>query len=243
MIRTDDDTGLFGADGLPIAFSALQTGETATAIGFFVGERIDDLRVLDALVVQYGPRLDSGSSASRYSGFTTISIDATGRFNLRLDPPGQGLAEGTLDIALQGGAALITREGERLQPTEIGVGAEVITEGILIDDELRASLLVVNMDGDAEQVLEGVLRVVDVDERVLTITVEPAGDRCVRVAEDADITRILPGDEDGAVTEIISLEDLVPGDPIEAFGLPAFDGCFDATSIIVDDASVENGND
>jgi hypothetical protein len=170
MIRTDDDTGLFGADGLPIAFSTLQTGETATAIGFFVGERINDLRVLDALVVQYGPRLDSGSSASRYSGFTTTSIDGSGRFNLLLDPPGQGLAEETLDIALQAGAALITREGERLQPTEIGVGAEVITEGILIDDELRASLLVVNMDGEAEQVLEGVLVDVDVDDRVLTIT-------------------------------------------------------------------------
>jgi len=241
MIRTDVDTGLFGADGLPIAFSTLETGETATAIGFFVGERINDLRVLDALVVQYGPRLDSGTSASRYSGFTTTSIDGNGRFNLRLDPSGQGLAEGTLDIALQGGAALITREGERLQPTEIGVGAEVITEGILIGDELRASLLVVNMDGDAEQVLEGVL--VGVNERVLTITVELAGDRCVRVAEDADITRIVPGDEDGTVTETITLEDLVTGDLIEAFGLPAFDGCFDATSIIVDETAVENDND
>ena len=243
IIRTDDDTGLFGADGLPIAFSTLQTGETATAIGFFVGERVNDLRVLDALVVQYGPRLDSGSSASRYSGFTTTSIDATGRFNLRLDPPGQGLAEGTLDIALQGGAALITREGERLQPTEIGVGAEVITEGILIDDELRASLLVVNMDGDTEQVLEGVLQTVDVGARELTIAVDLAGDRCVRVAEEADLKRIVLDEEGGTVAETITLEDLVEDDPIEAFGLPAFDGCFGATSIIVDEASVENDND
>jgi hypothetical protein len=240
MIRTDDDTGLFGADGLPIVFSTLQTGETATAIGFFVGERINDLRVLDALVVQYGPRLDSGSSASRYSGFTTTSIDGSGRFNLRLDPPEQGLTEETLDIALQAGAALITREGKRLQPTEIGVGAEVITEGILIEDELRASLLVVNMDGAAEQVLEGVLVGVGVHDRVLTINVELAGDRCVRVAEGADITRILPAGEDGTVTEAIALEGLTQGDPIEAFGLPAFDGCFEATVIVVDETLVEN---
>lgn len=240
LIRTDDDTGLFGAGGLPIAFSTLQSGETATAIGFFVGERIDDLRVLDALVVQYGPRLDSGSSASRYSGFTTTSIDGNGRFNLLLDPPGQGLAEETLDVALQAGSALITREGERLQSTEIGVGAEVITEGILSvsDGELRASLLVVNVDGEAEQVLEGVLADVNIEARELTVTVELAGDRCVRVAEDADITRIVPGDEDGTVTEIITLEDLLEGDPIEAFGLPAFDGCFDATAIVVDETEM-----
>lgn len=99
MIRTDDDTGLFGADGLPIAFSILQTGETVTAVGFFVGERVNDLRVLDALVVQYGPRLDSGTSASRFSGFMTTSIEGNGWFKLRLDPPGQGLAEDALDIA------------------------------------------------------------------------------------------------------------------------------------------------
>jgi hypothetical protein len=240
MIRTDDDTGLFGANGLPIALSTLQTGDTATAIGFFVGERINDLRILDALVVQHGPRLDSGTSASRYSGFTTTSIDGNRRFNLRLDPPVQGLTEDTLDIALQAGAALITREGVPLQPADIAVGAEVITEGILIEDELRASLLVVNMDGDAEQVLEGVL--VAVDDRVLTITVELV-EGCVRVAEDADITRIVPGEENGTVTGPITLADLGEGDLIEAFGLPAFDGCFEATSIIVDKASVENGND
>lgn len=242
MIRTDVDTGLFGADGSPIGFSTLQAGETATAIGFFVGERINDLRVLDALVVQHGPRLSSGTSASRFSGFTTTSIDGNGRFNLRLDPPGQGPAEEALDIALQAGAALITRKGERLQPADIGVGAEVVTEGILIEDELLASLLVVNMEGDAEQVLEGVLQTVNGVERVLTITAEH-GDRCVRVAEGADITRILPDGEDGTVTEAITLEDLTEGDSIEAFGLPAFDGCFEATVIIVDEASVENGND
>lgn len=237
VIRTDDDTGLFGADGLPIAFSMLQSGETATAIGFFVDERIDELRVLDALVVQYGPRLDSGSSASRYSGFTNTSIDGSGRFNLLLDPPGQGLAEDTLDVALQTGAALITREGERLLAGDIGVGAEVISEGILSvgDGELRASLLVVNVDGEAEQVLEGTLASVDVDARELTVTVELEGDRCVRVAEDADITRIVPGDDDGTVTDVISLGDLEEGDPIEAFGLPAFDGCFEASAIVVDE--------
>ena len=247
MIQTDDDTGLFGGDGLPMAFSTLQAGETATAIGFFVGERINDLRVLDALVVQYGPRLNSGTSASRFSGFTTTSIDGNGRFNLLLDPPGQGLAEETLDVALQAGSALITREGEHLQPTEIGVGAEVITEGILSvsDGVLRASLLVVNVDGEAEQVLEGVLTDVNIGARELTVTVELAGDRCVRVAEDADIKRLVPGEEDGTVTEVIELEDLVElaGNPIEAFGLPAFDGCFDATVIIVDEVSVENGSD
>lgn len=243
MIRTDDDTGLFGEDGQPIAFSTLQTGNTATAIGFFVGERVNDLRVLDALVVQYGLRLDSGTSASRYSGFTTTSIDHDGRFNLRLDPRVQGLAEETLDIALQGGAALITREGEPLQPIEIGMDAEVITEGILTKDELLASLLVVNMDDDAEQVLEGVLKNVDDQTRELTITVE-LGDRCVRVAEDADITRIVSGEENGKIIEpITTLVDLEEDDSIEAFGLPAFDGCFEATAIIVDEVLVENGND
>ena len=74
----------------------------------------------------------------RFRGFTTTSIDGNGRFKLRLDPPGQGRAEDALDIALQAGAALITRGGERLQPADIGVGAEVVTEGILIEDELLA---------------------------------------------------------------------------------------------------------
>lgn len=239
LIRVDEDGAIFDTTGLAIDIANLEVGQAASAVGFF-GASEDELRVLEALVVQLGLR----DALERLSGFTDSAIGSDGLFNLLLDP-GQGIADELLTVALQPGAALITREGERLDPASVGVGAEVHAEGVLsvAEAQLRASLVVVNEAGEAEIMLRGVIQALEEENRSLTITVNEAGDRCVRLAEDGEITRIREDDEGGTVTEPIEFADLEIGATVDAFGLPAADGCFDATSLVADEATDEEAQE
>lgn len=235
-ILTDEDTGLFDNEsGLPITLADLDAGNLATAVGFFTAADPEaERRSLQALVVQRGDR----ALLTRVSGETATAVDGTGRFLLAL-PASNGTPADELTVALQSATAVITREGVRIPPADMGVGAELYVEGADATDpaELLASLVVVNEAGDTELLLTGTVQTIDADERSLVLAAE-TGDRLVCLSDDATITRVRPGEE-GVISETVEFADIEAGQQIEAYGLPGVGGCFDATAIVIDETELE----
>jgi hypothetical protein len=91
-----------------------------------------------------------------------------------------------------------------------------------------------NDGGESELMLRVEIEEIDVDTASLKITVAEAGSRCVQLLENGQVTRIRT-QEGGTVTHDIELGDLETGELIDAYGLPAVDGCFEAASIVADD--------
>ena len=221
-ILVDTDTGLFdNADGQPLALDSLAQASLATAIGFFTPPTEGvSRRSLAALVVQVGDRADLS--------ILTGEVDSASQdleFNLveSFDP----LEQRTVKLFEK--SAFIDREGVRYLASQISLPVDVRVEGVVLEaapDELLASLVVASLRDDlVQESLTGT--VLAVDGRVLTVSPQDSGDRCVRVREDAAITR---GIED------LDFEDLAVDQQIEAFGNEALDGCFNATTIVVEEA-------
>lgn len=234
-VRTDDGTGYFNQDGLPVTFADLNDGDEATVVGMLrVNRDHDDDRkfALDAIVVELGPE---GTFPS-WKGMARSAVNADDQFDFGLDS-GQGFVEGTIvTTQLFESTPIVTREGEYLNRTVIQDGTDMTVDGVLSlsnedPDLLRAALLIVDFDDEAEDLLRGVVADVDPDAGILYLTVD-GSERCVD-ADEADIF-VVESDEDQFISERAELGDLIPGQRADVFGQDRFNGCFDAETILAD---------
>ncbi len=234
-VRTDDGTGYFNEDGLPITFADLIDGDEATVVGMLRVNRDDgdDRRfALDAIVVERGP---AGTFPS-WKGMARSAVNGDDQFDFGLDA-GQGFAADTVvTTQLFESTPIVTREGEYLNRTVIQDGTDMTVDGVLSlsnqdPDLLRAALLIVDFDDEAEDLLRGVVADVDPGAGILLLTVDGV-ERCVD-ADEADIF-VVESDEDQFISERAELGDLIPGQRADVFGQDRFDGCFDAETIIAD---------
>ena len=234
-VRTDDRTGYFNEDGLPITFADLMDGDEATVVGMLRVNRDDDddrKFTLDAIVVERGPE---GTFPS-WKGMARSAVNADDQFDFGLDS-GQGFVEDTVvTTQLYESTPIVTREGEYLNRTVIQDGTDMTVDGVLSlsneePDLLRAALLIVDFDDEAEDLLRGVVADVDPNAGILYLTVDGV-ERCVD-ADEADIF-VVETDEDQFLSVRVELGDLIPGQRADVFGQERFESCFDAETIIAD---------
>jgi len=264
-VRVDvsEDTGLFGETGDAIEFADLREGDEATAVGRL--HRLDDedddedsdsdsdsdsdddedsdsdrdhRRVpqlaMDAVVVEHGPL----GSFARLKGIVETPVGVvTNSFELAL-APAQGFEPGAvIDVLLQDGTRIFSRDGEELDASAIEPDQRARVDGVLRlsstdPDRLKAALVVVELDADADNLLMGTIQSSTARTRSLIVSTA-SGDRCVRVSSNARIF-LVDEDNSGFSSERAEFEDLGPGMRIRAFGREAHDGCFEAALVVAE---------
>ncbi len=240
-VSTDDDTGIFNADGEPQGFDGLVAGDKATAIGHlrprdhgdhdFSDDDSDTDEdhpvVLDAIVVEEGPL----RTFQRVRGIIDSSGDpATNLFAFNL-AANQGIAaDGPLPVQLYDQSRIFSQDGEELQREDIQAGREALVDGVLAvgaEDVIRSPLVILRA-GNApdEQAFDGTVQTVD----PLIVTVA-GGDRCV----DASGTDVfLVDDSDGFSSRRGSPSDLASGQSVSIYGTAGIGGCIIADTVIVE---------
>jgi len=234
-VLTDAATGFFNEEGLPVTFADLMDGDQATVVGMLRAVQIeDDYRrfALDAIVVERGPE---GTFPS-WKGVARSAVNADDQFDFGFGA-GQGFAPDTLvTTQLFESSRIVTRRGEDLDRTVIEDGTDMSIDGVLRvsnqdADLLRAALLIVEFDDEAEDLLRGVIADVDPAAGTLLLTIDGL-ERCVD-ADMADIF-VVEADEDQFLSERVGLEDLVPGQRADVYGQERFESCFKAETILAD---------
>jgi hypothetical protein len=247
-VSTDEDTGIFGEDGLPQAFEDLAVGENATVIGRLrpLADDEDDSSdddssdgdshyfALDAYVVEEGPL----GTFRRVLGTVASAVDpVTSRFGLDV-AAGQGIAtETSLPVQLFEESRIFNRDGEELGRDDILVDRVALVDGVLAigDDDVLRSPLVVLGDLAPSDTAAIAGTVVDVNTAEGTLLVNDGTmDRCVNAA-GAEI--FIVDDSDGFSSTRGDLDDLSPGQPVSVFGTEDLDGCLVADTILAEASS------
>ena len=258
LVRTDDLTGIFDADGNAVSFASIMPEDELTAVGFLRYEDddddddeddeegeddesnddadddefdVEDDFILEAVVIELGTNFD------RYYGTVQSEVDGNA-FDLLL-AAGQGFETDTV-IATQmtfPGTRIFSSEGEELDSTAIIPETPAIVDGVIAlgdadtVDVLRAALIVLDLAPDEQaEILRGEIISVEPDEGTLQLMVDETP-RCVN-ASSSDI--FLISTADGFISEPGELEELEPGDRTDVYGGEGVDGCFVATDILSD---------
>lgn len=245
-VRTDEATGLFGEDGLPVEFDDMEVGDPVTVAGRLrlVGDNENDIAddddrqvrrvALAAVVVESGVP----GTFRRWSGVAQDVVDpATVRFDFEL-AQGQGVNPPEIAVQLYPKTRIFTRAG-----IEVGRNAISADERARIDavlnigetDELRAALVVLEAGAALPDVLLKAT-VISVDSASGTLRVETVdGDRWIDVDPAARIFEVTAVN-DGLDTQRIELADLQPGQEVSLFGRETGTD-FQATTIIANGAT------
>jgi hypothetical protein len=257
-VRTNDDTGIFGEDGLPQEYLQLAVGDEATIVGRLrprdhdegsdqnedsAGDSDDgdedeehsgDRFGVDGYIIEEGPL----GAFRRLAGTVATPVDSgTDRFGIVL-APGQGIStDGPLAAQLYPKSRVFSADGFELSRLDLETGTRAIVDSVLAlsgasEDVLRTALVVIDADrGTGEIVLDGLLLDVDVGDERLTLSTD-GGDRCVD-AQNADIFLV---DDSGGSLESSrgSLADLEPGQKLVVFGTESGGGCLAASTILAE---------
>ena len=241
-VRTDADTGIFGEDGLPQEFVALENGEKVTAIGRLQpvprsdddddeNDRVERF-ALHAYVIEEGLL----GTFRRLRGAATSPVDpGTDRFELDVSP-GQGIvSDAPLVAQLYPKSRIFSPRGVELGRLDIQTGSRVLVDSVLAisgsgPDVLRTALVVLDADADADEVvLNGEVVSVNTTTGHL-IVAGPLGDRCVD-GSGADVFIVDDGD-DSLESARGTLGDLTPGQEVNVFGRESQLGCLFAEVIL-----------
>lgn len=256
-VATDDETGLFGIDGLPADPMSLMVGDAVTVIGR-LGRRMDYPEVeplsndADANDDEYDDDDDSQRDPVVLNAFTieagvpgtwdriggTVAEENNGDDLFELaTAPAQGFAPDTLiTTQLYPKTRIFTPRGVELDRTALTLERRVLVDGILAlaqdsadNNILRSALIIAGSDteDDGRESLEGEL--LSIDEMTLTIATD-IGDRCVLASEAVILEVSTEGD--GFETMEIDLGDLQSGQQLDIFGTEDSGGCFDAEVVI-----------
>jgi hypothetical protein len=143
--------------------------------------------------------------------------------------PGQGFAPGTvLQVVVQDGTKLFTRQGTALAPEDIGVGDAVKVEGVVVlsdtePDRIKAAIIFVAVDA-ADGPVTGTLGPIDVANDNFTL-ITAGGDRCVTLASGAHLFQI-HDTPTGFVSEAVTLSQLLSGQRVDVYGPLGVGGCY-----------------
>lgn len=197
----------------------------------------DDL-VLEAVVIEIG---ELGTFATLRG---TISSDLAGNeFGLDI-APGQGFGDSSsVTGQLQVGTGIFDRTGTPLDETAIVAGNSGDFDGVLMlsddmPDQLKTSLIVLDLEPDGEEVLSGEIMQIDVDAMSFTLF-DGQGDVCVKVDGETEIvvTEETPDgivSEPATLAELAELLDMMIPLPADVFGQFDDMGCFLADAVTVD---------
>lgn len=231
-VTVDEQTGLFGGDGLPIGFGDLGAGDLATAIGYLRRELTDGP---DNDIDLHAVTVELGEDFLRVAGIAGGAVMGD-VFDLGVDP-GQGLGtdDAILSTRVFAKTRIFHRNGDELDRSAILSGVGVMADGVLVPDEalpdtLRTALLILNPELDlAEEVLSGQIVSIHFDAGTLQLMVGES-EVCVNALE-ADI--FLVSNAGGFSSQMVGLGDLEPPRAADVFGDGEDDaGCFMASDIL-----------
>ncbi len=238
-VSLDNQTGLFGGDGLPIVMGDLANGDRATVIGRLSPRprSDDDDRRFDllAVTVERGPL----GTFDRLRGTVASPVNpALDQFGLSL-LPGQGLVTaGPLTTQLYPRTRIFSADGIELQRSALVVDQGLTADAVLAlasgpggENILRAALLVLQDRAATEEVLRGPLLSVNAASGQLLVATT-VGDRCVNAA--AAEVFLVDATATGIQTERGTLADLAAGQTVNIFGTQGVGGCFDADTLLAD---------
>jgi hypothetical protein len=169
-------------------------------------------------------------------------VDDSDAFDFAIDE-GQGFGDDSVVLAqLQDGTRVFTRRGIEVDDSEIVPDTEAKIDGVLSSNtsdgtKLKTSLVVLDLSRDLE-VLSG--RIIDIDstDRELFIDVVDEGatiERCVEVPEETDIFLLYTkynAEDNTAVKEDGTFEDLMVGWKVRIFGESGENGCLVSKTIL-----------
>jgi len=211
------DACVFDADGVPTQ-EPLNDGDVVVVIGRYSD---DDLSI-EAIIVELG-------NASQLRGTVNSLPDAGGTF-LMIDRDGNELTVELQDACTR----LFGPQGEVLAADALAIGQGIEVEGVVIPPAvagdpalLRAALIHIN-GNDAFEQISGTIAEPVAEPGFNLATAN--GDICVVLDDGAPITLVTGGSEMSPG----SFADLVAGQPADAWGELAMDGCFHANSLRVD---------
>ncbi|MEJ2566482.1 MAG: DUF4382 domain-containing protein [Gammaproteobacteria bacterium] len=230
-VQVDQNTSLFDAAGDPALLSDLQVDDEVTVLGRFVPST-DTSQSLEfhAAVIEVGP---AGTYTQIQGDVQSVATDQTG-FALNV-AAGQGYAAGTvLQVMLQDGTKIFSRDGTLLTPAAMAVGDAVKVEGVVVlsntdPDGIKAAAVFVDkaaLDGP----ITGTLGPIDVANNAFTL-ITTGGDRCVTLDTGAHIFQITTTSA-GFTSEAISLSDLVSGQQVDVYGPLQLNGCYLAHDVL-----------
>lgn len=252
VVATDELTGVFNADGLPVTFADVFVDDELTAIGLLRhdndgeddGESDDDnddgehegmLRVGDDLVLE-AVTVELGTNFARYAGTAQSAVDAS-LFDFLL-APGQGFAtDSIISTELAASTRVFSKQGNELDTLAIQPDVRGIVDGVIAlgadpaADRLRAALIVLDLEaGSDDELLSGTIIGVQAEAGTFDLMVGEMP-RCVD-ANDAEIYLI--SDDDGFASQPGTLADLAADQRADAYGTEGVDGCFVAHDVLVD---------
>ena len=230
-VQTDQNTSLFDAQGDPALLSDLKVDDEVTVLGRFAPST-DTSQSLEfhAAVIEVGP---VGTYTQIQGAVQSVATDQTS-FALNV-AAGQGYAAGTvLQVMLQDGTKIFSRDGSLLTPADIAVGDSIKVEGVVVlsntdPDSIKAAAVFVDKavpDGP----ITGTLGPIDVANNGFTL-ITTGGDRCVTLDTGAHIFQITTLSS-GFTSEAITLFDLTSGQQVDVYGPLQLNGCYLAHDVL-----------
>ena len=230
-VQTDQNTSLFDAQGDPALLSDLKVNDEVTVLGRFAPST-DTSQSLEfrAAVIEVGP---VGTYTQIQGDVQSVATDQTS-FALNVSA-GQGYAVGTvLQVMLQDGTKIFSRDGSLLTPADIAVGDAIKVEGVVVlsntdPDSIKAAAIFVDKaapDGP----ITGTLGPIDVANNGFTL-ITTGGDRCVTLDTGAHIFQITTLSS-GFTSEAIALFDLTSGQQVDVYGPLQLNGCYLAHDVL-----------
>jgi hypothetical protein len=195
-----------------------------------------------AYVVEIGPP----GTLLHLKGVIESTVDDMDEFDFSIDP-GQGFAEGSITTALlQDGTRIFSSDGVEVDESNITVDTTAGIDGIFATDPdgtfYKTALLLLDLEISGDTVLRGSILTTDDASRQLVLDVDGSSE-CVDVPEAASIF-LISQDEDGAISEEGSFEDLTPGLRTNAYGAyEEVGGCLVADSILAFPVLCEDATD
>ena len=261
-VTTDDATGVFGADGLPVTFADIVVDDTLTAVGFLHrdddGDDVEDGDDDDADenddeendrdegedrdgehaddFVLEAVTLELGDDFARFAGIVDGAVSGD-LFDFALAPD-QGFEPDTV-IATQffPTTRIFSKTGDELDELAIVPDTNAIVDGVIAPgsttaDDRLRAALIV-IDMDAVAA-EEILRGEIVSVNAAAGTLQLLAGTMDRCVDARNAEIFLISDSDGLVSERGELADLVAGQRADAYGTEGVDGCFVASDILVD---------
>lgn len=224
-VQVDNDTSLFDAQGNPAQLSDLMVDNPVTVLGRFVPSTANSQWLeFHAAVIEVGP---TGTYTQLQGDVQSVATDHSS-FALGV-APGQGFAPGTvLQVMVQDGTKLFTRQGTPLSAADIGVGDALKVEGVVVlsdtePDRIKAAIIFVAIDA-ADGPVTGTLGPLDIASNSFTL-ITTGGDRCVTLASGAHLFQITETST-GFVSEAVTLSQLNSGQRVDVYGSLGVGGCY-----------------
>ncbi len=237
LVGVDSATGVFDPNGDPVAADVIGVNTELTAVGHFdLGgtQKSENDKHFDvmfgAAVIEIG-----GPNAFAHLGGTIRSAVSNSVFDFEIGDD-QGFGTGTtLGTLLQQGTRIFLRNGSETDETAIQPDVGALVDGIIVvqnpnPDFIKSALVVVDDDSSFVMKISGALLSIDTDLRELRLTTA-SGDRCALVPEEAVIV-LVTSSNNGLNTEMVDLEDLMPGMEAHLYGQEDPGGCFDAKLVV-----------